>query len=610
MTDVQNAETALIVPEFTKKDYTESTAPYEWVNQFKHDKLKLQQALIKAREQAGAVGVKSFMTLYKAYLEGIKSNSYIPTINTTNFTDQTIELDCGDWHCDDSGISTLDKMGFEVVACNHPIMPVQRLINLDNGVEKLKIAFRKGDKWRTIIADKKTLASANAIIQLADYGIAVNSENAKYLVKYLTDIEHINYDKIKETKSVTRLGWIKDYGFSPYVDHLEFDGDVIFKAFFDSVHSDGDYTAWKDLASEIRKGGVSARIMLAASLASALVEPCGCNPFFVHLWGGTESGKTVALMLAASVWADPCLGRYIKTFNSTNVALELSAGFVNSMPLILDELQIIKDKKDFDNLIYQLSEGVGRSRGAKTGGLQIVPTWRNCILSTGEFPISNCHSGGGAVNRIIEINCNDEKIFSDAPKVADILKFNFGFVGSGFVGILQEGDNLDYAQKIYKKIYKEIVVGNTTEKQSAAAALILTADTLITEWLFCDGRALTVTDICEFLATKEEVSQNARALEFIYDFVAINHNRFYQTDNNGELWGKFDGNLIYIIKSQFDRIMSDNGYNSTSFLAWARQKNLIRLDSKGKNSVATRFNDKNIRCVCIKRPEEGDSVTH
>ena len=90
---------------------------------------------------------------------------------------------------------------------------------------------------------------------------------------------------------------------------------------------------------------VPARIMLAAGFASVLVEPCGGLPFFVHLWGNTEGGKTVALMLAASIWANPRLGEYVHSFNGTEVTQELSASFVNSMPLILDELQILKEKK-------------------------------------------------------------------------------------------------------------------------------------------------------------------------------------------------------------------------------------------------------------------------
>ena len=138
------------------------------------------------------------------------------------------------------------------------------------------------------------------------------------MVRYLTDIEALNYDKIPELNSVGRLGWIDDYDFSPYVDNLVFDGETSFKHFFESVRACGKYEKWLEVADIVRHGSsVPARIMLAASFASVLVELCGALPFFVHLWGNTEGGKTVALMVAASVWANPRMGDYIHSFNST-----------------------------------------------------------------------------------------------------------------------------------------------------------------------------------------------------------------------------------------------------------------------------------------------------
>lgn len=57
---------------------------------------------------------------------------------------------------------------------------------------------------------------------------------------------------------------------------------------------------------------------LAASFASPLLEPLNCLPFFVHLWGvDSGTGKTVALMVAASVWGDPTIGSFVKTFDGT-----------------------------------------------------------------------------------------------------------------------------------------------------------------------------------------------------------------------------------------------------------------------------------------------------
>ena len=95
------------------------------------------------------------------------------------------------------------------------------------------------------------------------------------------------------------------------------------------------------------------RLFLAASFASVILEPCGLLPFFLHAWGGTEVGKTVGLMIAASVWASPKIGDYIGTFNSTAVGQEMQAGFLNSLPMCIDELQIqsSEGRKDFDKSI-------------------------------------------------------------------------------------------------------------------------------------------------------------------------------------------------------------------------------------------------------------------
>ena len=98
--------------------------------------------------------------------------------------------------------------------------------------------------------------------------------------RYLTDIEHLNYDVIPELHSVGRLGWIDGYGFSPYVDNVVFDGDVSFRSLFDAVKPKGSYDKWLELCKQIRRNGATARIMLAASFASVLVAPCECLPFF------------------------------------------------------------------------------------------------------------------------------------------------------------------------------------------------------------------------------------------------------------------------------------------------------------------------------------------
>lgn len=594
-----------LIPKYTKEDFLESTAPYEWLSKYKDNKLKQKQLTTRLAAQARAVKVTNFVALFQSYMESMNTKDAY-SCNVTEFEEQELELECSGWTCDEFGVTGTDRFGMEFVACNHPIMPVQRLVNIDTGIEKLRIAFRKGKQWRYITSDKKTLASNNSILQLADYGVAVNSENAKYLVRYLTDIEHMNYDKIAEVNSVGRLGWIDGYGFSPYVDELVFDGELSYKHYFDSVCSKGSYSKWLELAREVRNGNPITRLMLAASFSSVLVKPCSALPFFVHLWGGSEAGKTVGLMLAASVWASPRMGDYIHTFNGTAVSQELSAGFVNSLPLILDELQIINDKKDFDKIIYTLSEGVGRSRGAKAGGLQKVTSWQNCILSNGEQPISGAASAGGAVNRVIEIDCKDLKLFRDPVEAVEIMKKNYGFAGRQFVEMLQEEDNMQHAIEVQKSLYRALSVGEATEKQAMAASVILAADVLVEEWIFKDGKLLAFDDIVPYLSTKKQVSANERALEFLYDYISINQNRFVTNkygEYQGEVWGTYDETYTYIIQTQFSQIMREAGYNPTAFLSWAKRNGVIQCDRERYAKNKKIFN-KACRCIWLKNLQE------
>lgn len=589
---------------YTKEAFTDSTTPFEEVYKFIGDKFTLERELEKMSDRAKTVGIRNFKKLFQAYCEAQRANSSpVYSENSTNFSDQPIELNSGRWDADEYGIRTAGPFG-EVMACCHPILPVRRLVNIDTGIEKLELAYRKGKAWRKVICDKRQLASASSIVGLADYGIAVTSENAKYLVTYLHDLENLNYEVIPENNSVSRLGWINGEGFAPYVEDLVFDGDLSFRHFFESVSDKGKYEKWLAAVKDVRRGDIPARIMLAASFASVLVEPCGGLPFFVHLWGGTETGKTVGLMLAASVWANPEMGRYIHTFNSTAVAQELSAGFVNSLPLILDELQIVRDKKDFDNMIYQLSEGVGRVRGQKTGGIQKTVTWNNCILTTGEQPISNHASGAGAVNRIIEINCEDVRLFDDPVKVVDILKKNYGFAGKKFVEKLQDKDGMDTAKMLQKRFYKDIVSGDTTEKQALAASLILAADTLINVWLFEDSKELRYCDIVPFLSTKSEVSANERAYSWLTEWLAQNKSKFSESTMATDTWGKFELGSACIIRNVFDKACQENGYNSASFISWMKRKNLINADV-GRNTRRMRINGVLCQCIVLRLAPEG-----
>lgn len=598
-----------ITPRYTMDDYLKTTAPYEELYALRGDPFLHEQNLAQMMQEAEAIGFKGFNRLYRQYIKSKeRPRDVVGYTNSTEFSGQAAELDTGEWVADDFGVRT-GAGANALEACCHPVMPVERLINIDTGLEKLRIAYSKGKRWREVIVDKSQLASPQKIIALADNGIAVNSENAKALIRYLHDVENLNYDRIPERKSVSRLGYIEGEGFSPFVDGLVFDGLANFRAAFESVRDAGKRDRWMEAALGVRaSGSVTARIVLAASFASVLVAPCGALPFFVHLWGGESgTGKTVALMLAASVWANPAPGRYIQTFNSTKVGHEKLAAFYNHLPLMIDELQLsrgAKGKPDFD--VYALAEGVGRTRGTRTGGVERTATWANCILTTGESPITTLQSGAGAVNRVIDIECSpSQKVIEDGPGLSAVVKRNYGFAGREFVGRLygDDGEGTERAQELYKQYFRLLSENDTTEKQAMAASAILAADALATEWIFRDSRALSVEDLSRFLASKAAVSAGARGYEYMCQWVAANANRFETRDSaidktnevnsvpTGEIYGaiedetmgaSYTGNKVaFIIKSVFNRTVEEAGFSASALMSYLKENELILI--RGRN---------------------------
>lgn len=604
--DLSKLGTPQDVPQFKRSDF-DGTAPYDYIYRFAANAFQMMQVYNVVAAQAKELGVKNFAKMFESYKRVQRGSGYNLDLEqaATNFPDQPMELRCGRYTCDAGGVSCEDKGGYHTLVCSHPLMPVKRMENIDTGEQKVEIAFSRGGVWRYNVVDRTVLSSANKIVDLSRYGMDITTESARDVVKYLATIDALNYDKIGEVRSVGRLGWVGHELFSPYVPDLRYDGDAGYAATYKAVHPQGTLEGWLEAARHGRESSIYTRVMLAASFASVLVEPCDALPFFVHAWGGSGNAKTVSLMLAASVWADPTAGAYYKTFNSTGVGQEMTAGFLNSLPLCLDELQVIKDKKDFDQTIYTLCEGVGRSRGAKAGGLQRMQTWRNAIITTGEMPITNSDSGGGAVNRVINMDCQDEKLFADPRWAVSVMRKNYGHAGRAFVEHLT-GGAMERAKELQKEYYAKLTEQDSTEKQALSASLLLAADTIATELLFQDGLALTVEDLAPMLVTRAEADVNARCYEWLTGFIAVNSNRFDESaDNKGEVWGKIEGDTCYFVATKFEQIMREYGYSSSSFLSWcSRVGKIKRQDGKNYKSLL-RIRKTPTRVLQLLMPPEG-----
>lgn len=557
----------------------------------------------RAKELKCAQAVKSFI---KAFADDVKaaSKSNRQMNNLTDFGYINGELNCGNWIANENGISVLTMFG-EKLACYHPILPIERLFNIETKTEKITLAYKRDEEWREITVDKGIIASSTKIVKLADYGIAVTSETAKSLVQYLCDIENMNPIKVKN--STSKFGWHgKD--FIPYDKSVVFDDESRFKDLAGSLTERGSFEIWLNLVRNIRKNTkhYEPQVYLAASFASVLVSKLNMLPFIVNLWGSTGKGKTVALMLAASVWADPGENKYITDSYATQNAFEIRLDILNHLPLLMDDLSKVRDKlnDNFTDLIYLLCSGKGKDRSNVDLGLNKVKTWSNTILSNMERPLATDTMKGGAINRILDFEMQEGYIFENGNAVVEILKDNYGFAGVKFIDLIKdlptEAINIirkDFEQKIKEEAKRQ--QSEKEEKQILPMSLLLTADRIATDYIFEDGIYLDLPTMVAQLKDVDQVSEGLRGYREIMDYYEVYAGKFSSKNEfKPESWGYEEDGYLNVVPMIMKNIAQSGNFSVKAFCSWAKAKDLLKANNDNQNII--KLNGKTKRFYTIK----------
>ena len=506
--------------------------------------------------------------------------------------------DFGNYICTDRSVLATGPQGQVYEVIGHPLFPTARYVNIETGSELLDLSYKMDGRWKKVrLVDRKVISQAKSITALSEYGLDITSENAKDVVVYLAEMDRRNRDHIVKKETVGHLGWVEgDRGFSPYIEDVEYDSGGRFADAYAAVAEKGSFDAWKATAEQVMTDPacLPARIVLAASVASVMLKWTSNQPFMVHLWSSESgTGKTIAAMLAASVWADPTIGKYMRSMNATKVANEQLAGFCNNLPLILDELQTVQKSSDLDEVVYMLCEGTGRARGSRDGGLREQTKWLNTIITNGEQPIS-ADSRAGAVNRVISIEADGEIIPGGKEGMsafAEALRENYGHAGKMLVDrILSVKDFKDLLRTAYnhnmRKLAKEV-----TGKQANYGAALMVGDAMLCTIIF-DGKfkPLRIKEILPYLATAEMVDTNEKIKDWLVGWVASNIANFRDDRHSeaeeikGKLYGRITVNGdVAILKSVLTEQMKANGRVPSAFMRWCDNHGFIMTNHSDTN---------------------------
>lgn len=548
--------------------------------------------------------VSQFKKLYKAFKHEKAKSGEKRRGNVTDFPDQPIHLSCGEWTADINGVrrQKISNQGnsYDEIASVIPILPTEILENINTGIEKIKIDFFKYG-WKSVICDRMTAAHNTRIVELANSGIEVNTENAKLLVKYIADCVALNYDILPRSKAVSQMGWCGDE-FMPYSDGIRFDGDKENKHLYESICEKGDYNTWLTCVSELRSN-IYLRLTMSASFASPLIEIVGGLPFVFNLHGGTGNGKSVGAMTAMSLWGNPSWGKLSRAMNSTVNSMMSTAAFLRNLPFMGDELQTVKSTWDnYDKLIMCVCEGVERGRMNYDRNNE-TRSWKCAFIFTGEEPCTQSSSGGGAKNRVIDVECLSPVIPTQrGSEIVNLITNNFGHAGKIYIEHVKK--NRDRIIPIYRQYFETILEKtDTTEKQAMAMALMMTGDTLARECIFHGEKSITLSEVKPFLTSKSEVDSSERAYHFVINLIAqyeVKFDSLYAADTHGEMWGRLyqSENYVMFNKAVLVKHMRSEGYEFDAVKSkWAENGYLI-ANSQGRYHHFTKCND--IKALYIK----------
>lgn len=471
------------------------------------------------------------------------------------------------FHYSDKGVTMIEEKTMRpILICRTPILITRRLRGIDTGDERVELSFLRDGEWTNTIQNRSVVFQARSISVLSDLGCMVTSENARFVVRFLEKLEEENVDAIPLEERASGFGWLSSTRFLPgHAPGVTVDIDPSFASRAAALSQSGTLDDWVDMISPHRNRE-RFRFILAASFAAPLLRVCKQRSFMVYNWGGSKGGKTAALKAAMSVWGDP--NRLMMSFNATTVSLERTAALMSDMPLGIDERQqATGGQKWLDAITYMLANGVGRMRGAKSGGLQTVSTWRTVALGTGEEPLSGESSQTGVTTRVMELYGAPFENEIDAHMMHQSTAMSYGTAGVEFVRRIIECGDADIKRRFEEVFERTAAAYCGTGAHASYIAIVGLADFLASQWIFGEDEHQAMYEADKMMeeiacADKANASRdvNEDAVDFISDWIAGNKQAF-TADGFGPTYGFIKDGFAYIIPTALIKALKDNGFS-------------------------------------------------
>lgn len=505
-----------------------------------------------------------------------------------------------------------------------PVVITGILEDINTGQHFYRMKWHRNGRWHEHVIERKTAANSREVVSLAGVGAPVTSGTAKDLVSYLADFEHTNKERVTQEQITEQLGWQKGKEFFLCgQDAIGSKTPVHFSGGIGSVETsrafepEGTLDQWKDLVS-LAYPFLRVSAAVCASFAAPLLQIVDCPNFILDFAYRTSSGKSTALRLAASVWGrgDERLHEsLISKWNSTQVGIERRAGLLNGLPLLLDDSASVKKPGDIENIVYMVAGGMGRTRGAKQGGLDHTQRFYTVAISTGEEQLTRYTKQGGAAARVISLwgspfdRTDTDRTLPIVTKINSGCLDTYGVAGRAFVEyLLERRDRWDELKKAWRECSIKLLEVHGQGSSVAARLADYFALLMIAGNVANDALGLDLPNLLplweEIVEGSKEADKALVALEQTFGWAMSHNGEFYGQgieDHNGNQrpsgsngWAgtwkapEFGTDLCFF-QDRLRDVLEDYGHTAEAILNQWAERGWLKVDS-GKKTV------KRVRC--------------
>ncbi len=284
------------------------------------------------------------------------------------------------------GIAEEDEQS-EPRLISSPIKVLRRVCAMDGKGWGRTVWVKNAAGDATLEFFMKDIAKTDIFLgELLDAGLEITDINLakKHLPRYV--LNAILPEQV--TKSTKLLGWhdenyiLPDVSFGLSEEVVEFQGNG-------SKHfhqCSGSLEEWQEHIGSLCKGNSLFVLMTSLALTGPVLKLCSEEGIGMNIYGTSSSGKTTCALVAGSVCGGGGRNGYIRSWRSTDNALEAIAAEHNDGLLVLDELgQAVGDS--VGRTVYMLINGEAKNRMTSEAILRKTSQWRVNLLSTGELTI-------------------------------------------------------------------------------------------------------------------------------------------------------------------------------------------------------------------------------